>query len=163
MKKESGNFEAKVTLNQHVITDLKLWLDALPKDINDIRTPEVDFIVNADASESGSGATDVINPTGTIVKTLQSITTNYLELKAIHLAIKAYSNLWKGCKHIRIKSYNKTAIAYVNNMGSLVSSSCDGLAKEIWAYCVERNTWLSAIHIPEKENNEADYIYIQIA
>ena len=83
---------------------------------------------------------------------------NYLELKAIHLAIKAYSNLWKGCKHIRIRSDNTTAIAYVNNMEGLVSSSCDRLAIEMWTYCSERNTWLSAIHIPGKENKEADYI-----
>ena len=83
---------------------------------------------------------------------------NYLELKAIHLAIKAYSYLWKGCKHIRIRSDNTTAIAYVNNMGGLVSSSCDRLAKETWTYCFERNTCLSAIHTPGKENNEADYM-----
>ena len=72
--------------------------------------------------------------------------------------IKAYSYLSKGCKHIRIRSDNTTAIPYVNNMGSLVSSSCDRLAKEIWTYCSERNTWLSAIHIPRKENNKADYM-----
>ena len=83
---------------------------------------------------------------------------NYLELKAIHVAIKAYSNLWKRCKHIRIRSDNTTAIAYVNNMGGLVSSSCDRLAKEIWTYCSERNTCLPAIHISGKENNEADYM-----
>ena len=45
---------------------------------------------------------------------------NCLELKAIYLAIKAYNNLLKGCKHIRIRSDNTTAIAYVNNMGGLV-------------------------------------------
>ena len=43
-------------------------------------------------------------------------------------------------------------------MGGLVSSSCDRLAKEIWRYWTERNTWLSAIHIPGKENNEADHM-----
>ena len=83
---------------------------------------------------------------------------NYLELKAIHLFIKTYSNLWKGCKHIRIRSDNTTKVAYVNNMGGLVSSSYDRLAKEIWTYCSERNAWLPVIHIPEKENNEAGYM-----
>ena len=43
-------------------------------------------------------------------------------------------------------------------MGGLISSSCDRSAKEIWTYCVERNTWLSTIHIPGKDYNEADYI-----
>ena len=49
----------------------------------------------------------------------------------MHLVIKAYSHLWKRCKHIRIRSDNTTAVAYGNNMGGLVSSSCYRLAKEI--------------------------------
>ena len=55
---------------------------------------------------------------------------NYLELKAIHLAIKAYSYLWKGCKYIKIRSDDTTVIAYANNMGGLVSSSCDRFAEQ---------------------------------
>ena len=55
---------------------------------------------------------------------------NYLELKAIHLAIKAYSNLWKRCKYIRIRSDNTKAVTYINSMEGLISSSCDKLAKK---------------------------------
>ena len=50
LKKESGNFEAKITLNEHIATGLKWSLDATPKAVSDILTPEVDFIINADAS-----------------------------------------------------------------------------------------------------------------
>ena len=32
------------------------------------------------------------------------------------------------------------------------------IGKKIWTYCSERNSWLSAIHIPGKENNEAEYM-----
>ena len=46
LKKESESFEAKI------VTELKWWLDAVPKTVSDIHTAEVDFIVNADASES---------------------------------------------------------------------------------------------------------------
>ena len=159
LKKKSGNFEGKIVLNQRIVTELLWQLDAIPKAVSDIHTPQADFIINADASESGWGATDGVNPTGGIwSEYYKAYHINYLELKAIHLAIKAYSNLWKGCKHIRIRSDNTTAIAYVSNMGGLVSSSCDRLAKEIWTYCSKRNTWLSAIHIPGKGNNEADYM-----
>ena len=66
LKEESGNFEAKRALNQHIITELQWWLDAIPKAVSDIHTPQVDFIINANASESGSGATDGVNPTGGI-------------------------------------------------------------------------------------------------
>ena len=68
------------------------------------------------------------------------------------------SNLCKGCNHVSVRCNSTTAIAYVNNMGRLVSSSCDRLVKKIWAYCAKRNTWLSAIHIAGKENSEADYM-----
>ena len=51
---------------------------------------------------------------------------NYLELKSIYLAITPYKKFWAGCTpvrshqnrsdHIRVRSDNTTALAYVNNM-----------------------------------------------
>ena len=64
LKKESGNFEAKIALNQHIVTELQWWLDAIPNAVSDIHILEVDFIINVDASESDWGATDGVNPTG---------------------------------------------------------------------------------------------------
>ena len=52
LKKGSGNFEAKIALKQHIITELQWQLDAIPKAVSDIYKPQVDFIINADASES---------------------------------------------------------------------------------------------------------------
>ena len=43
-------------------------------------------------------------------------------------------------------------------MGNLVSNSCNHLAKEIWTYCTDQKIWLSAVHIPGKGNNTADYM-----
>ena len=59
LKNGSGNFEAKIALNQYIVTELQ-WLDAIPKAVSDIHTPEVHFIINADASESGWGAIDEV-------------------------------------------------------------------------------------------------------
>ena len=42
-------------------------------------------------------------------------------------------------------------------MGGFVSNSCNHLTKEIWTYCTDQKTWLPAVHIPEKDNNTADY------
>ena len=69
-----------------------------------------------------------------------------------------YEYVWKGCKHIRIKSDNTTAISYINNMGGIVSDSCNHLSKTIWYYCINRKVWLSAVHIPGKDNETADYM-----
>ena len=84
---------------------------------------------------------------------------NYLELKAIYLAVIAYRNSWEFCKHIRVRSDNTTAIAYINNMGGLVSNSCNHLAKEIWTHRKGQKMWFSAVYITGKDNNTAVYMY----
>ena len=43
-------------------------------------------------------------------------------------------------------------------MRGLVSNSCNHLAKEIWTYCTDQKIWLSAVHVPGKDNNTADYM-----
>ena len=39
-----------------------------------------------------------------------------------------------------------------------MSNSCNRLAEEIWIYCTDQKIWLSAVHIPRKNNNTADYM-----
>jgi len=41
-------------------------------------------------------------------------------------------------------------------MGGTKSNMCNEIAKDIWLWGVENNTWLSAAFIPGKENHEAD-------
>ena len=43
-------------------------------------------------------------------------------------------------------------------MGGIVSDSCNHLSKTIWYYCINRKVWLSAVHIPGKDNETADYM-----
>lgn len=59
-------------------------------------------------------------------------------------------------KNIRLFMDNTTAISYINNMGGITSIKCDKLAKEIWFWCMKRDLWLSAWHIPGKDNLTAD-------
>ena len=58
-------------------------------------------------------------------------------MKAIYLAIKASKSSWEGCKHIRIRSDNTTPIAYINNMGGLVSNSCNHLERKKSGHIVQ--------------------------
>ena len=67
-------------------------------------------------------------------------------------------DVWKGCKHIRIKPNNTAAISYINCMGWIVSDACNHLSKTIWHYCINRKVWLSAVHIRGKDNETADYM-----
>ena len=50
--------------------------------------------------------------------------------------------------HVRILTDNTTAIAVLNHMGTSHSDPCNRLGKEIWEWCIDRNIWLSAAHIP---------------
>ena len=82
----------------------------------------------------------------------------YLELLATKHVVMNYEDIWKGCKCIRKKSDNTTGIAYINNMGGIVHDSCNHLSKTIWYYCINRNVWFSAVHIPAKDNETVDYM-----
>ena len=43
-------------------------------------------------------------------------------------------------------------------MGEIVADSCNHLSKTIWYHCIDRKVWLSAVHIPGKDNETLDYM-----
>ena len=86
---------------------------------------------------------------------------NYLELLSIKHAVMIYEDIWKDCKHIRIKSDNTTAISYVNNKGGIVSDSYNYLSNTIWYYFINRKDLLSAVHILGKDNETASMSRLQ--
>ena len=55
-----------------------------------------------------------------------------------------------------IHSDNSTAVAYIDHMGATHSKSMNHLTKYIWLWCISRNIWLSATHIPGSDNEVAD-------
>ena len=62
LRKAGGNFDVKInSLNEFVKDDLYWWLESIPKAMADILVPEVDFVINTDATESGWGATNSIS------------------------------------------------------------------------------------------------------
>ena len=56
---------------------------------------------------------------------------NFLELLAIKHALVNYKKMCGKSQHIRVKSDNITTVAYVNNMGGIISNSCNQLYGEI--------------------------------
>ena len=58
-------------------------------------------------------------------------------------------------QHICIKSDNSTAVQYINNMGGRIVSLLE-ISKEIWLWASKRKNFLSAVHIPGKQNFEPD-------
>ena len=81
---------------------------------------------------------------------------NYLEMLAILLGLQTFAKD-KSNTYIRIMCDNTTAVNVVNHMGTSHSDSCNSVAKEIWEWCIDCKIWLSAAHIPGKQNLIADF------
>ena len=72
---------------------------------------------------------------------------NYFELLAVFMGLQTFFKTHYNT-HLRILTDNTTAIAVLNHMGTSHSDPCNRLGKEIWEWCIDRNIWLSAAHIP---------------
>ena len=80
---------------------------------------------------------------------------NILELLAVLFSLRTFSRDHKDM-HIRLMIDNTTAVACINKKGSN-KRKLHVVTRKIWIWALERNIWLSAAHIPGKENVEADF------
>ena len=78
-----------------------------------------------------------------------------MKLKVIEIGINTYCKD-KNFLHVRVMCDNVTAIAYINNMGGIKSEICNNIGCRIWNFSTEHNSWISAAHMPSKDNKEAD-------
>ena len=53
-------------------------------------------------------------------------------------------------------SDNTTTVCYINNMGGSKSRSCNEISRKIWNFALHKNNFLSAAHLPGKQNVLAD-------
>ena len=51
---------------------------------------------------------------------------------------------------------NTTALACINHIGISHSVSCNSITQAMWEWCITHNVWISAAHIPGKDNTAAD-------
>ena len=79
---------------------------------------------------------------------------NALELKAILFGLQ--SLVQDRNIHLHIVCDNTSAVHSLNKMGSSHSIMCDSLVRDIWAFAISQNVWISASHILGKQNAEAD-------
>ena len=80
---------------------------------------------------------------------------NYLEMLDVLLGLETFAK--NNNTHIRIMCNNTTAVNAINHMGTSHSDLCNSEAKKIWEWCITRKIWLSAAHIPGKQNIVADF------
>ena len=80
---------------------------------------------------------------------------NCLKLFAATLATKTFAKS-KTAISILLRINNTTAVAYINNMGGTASKELVILTRDLWMWCLERNTHITAVHLPGVLNTIAN-------
>ena len=80
---------------------------------------------------------------------------NYLELKAVFLALKEFQDLCVD-KIVLVATDNTTVVAYINKEGGMRSGPLCALLWRIFTWCSQRQVTLKARHIPGHLNVIAD-------
>ena len=137
-------------------SELTWWIHNVETSYKNIIVPSPDIMLTTDASTKGWVAVLGRNKTGGLWdKDEREYHINYLEMKAVFLGLQSLcGNITQ--KHIRILSDNTTTVAYINATGGVKSQGCNEMAQQIWDWCIQRDIWLSACHIPGVQNSEAD-------
>jgi hypothetical protein len=79
---------------------------------------------------------------------------NYKELLTILYSLICLKDYLKD-KTVRFLCDNVTAVSYVNNLGGPIARLC-ALAESIWAQALSLNIQIQVLHVPGKNNQEAD-------
>ena len=154
LKQSHGNYDALMSISRG-IPDIQWWLTTGKLESFQIIRSSVDVTIYSDASLKGWGAMFEHLNTGGRWNALESTHhINWLELKACFFGLQAFLSTRKSI-HIQAKLDNTCAISYINNQGGIIQE-LNGLASEIWSWCISRDIWLSAVHIPGTENVIAD-------
>jgi len=153
------NFDNKVQLWSDSKLEVQWWIENVrSKNGKVIRPTTPSVVCRTDASFGGWGTVELdtdrcANGRWRIDESQHSI--NVLELLAIFYALQSlYVNFHD--THIEIQSDNITAISYVNAMGGMTSDLLNSIAKDIWEWCLARNIFVTATHVPGVMNT-ADY------
>ena len=160
LKTNRGHFDRPMNLSEEAKEELMWWINNIDKQFSPIRRNSPSVELRTDASGLGWGATDLHRETGgrwnesEMIKARNNAI-NYLETLAAGFGLKSLCSPVHDA-HILLRLDNTTAVAYLNNMGGVKSKDCDQAARDIWRWCMERNIWITAAHLPGRDNTEAD-------
>ena len=157
LQKHNHQYNVCTPLTRASKTELTWWLTNLQQ-VNGsqmVPTPP-DIIIFTDASKKGWGA--ICNNVRTNGKwSLQEVQLhiNLLELKGALLAVQS---LLKNHRHMTasLNMDNSTAVSYINHKGGTRSPELTQITLELWNWCIQRNIYLVAHHVPGKSNVLAD-------
>jgi len=155
-KMNKGNLDKKVSLSNEARRDILWWKHNIVGSWSPIMRENPKLEITSDASKTGWGAALEESTGGYFTideRELHII--NILELKAVEFGLQSLCPEIRDT-HILLKIDNTSAVSAINKMGSIRSILMDEVVHLIWAWAIERNTWLTATHIPGILNVEAD-------
>ena len=162
LKEARGTFDGPICLSVTARNEILWWVENTHSQFRNIDHGKYWGFLTTDASKEGWGPcslhyqmTRVLTLRGrwTLEEKEQHI--NILELKAGLMGLKIFcTNVHH--VHIKINMDNTTAIAYLLHKGGSISQQCNVLAKYILTFCIDRNIWLTAAHLPGHLNVLAD-------
>ena len=156
LRHNAGDFDQHMSLSSRAKKELHWWIENTPTAFHVIHQSDPDITLTSDASNSGWGCACGTDRSGGVWLPEETcFHINYLELKAAWFALKCFVKHIKG-KHARVLVDNTTAVACLNHMGTSHSDACNTLTHSIWQWCIDNEVWISAAHIPGKENTAAD-------
>ena len=156
LKGSKGDFDHVMHLSQAGCEELLWWSENVDNAENDIGQSDPDLVIHTDASLSGWGChCNDVSSGGQWSECEKEFHINYLELKAVLLALKSFQNR-VAKQHVRVMIDNTTAVSCINKMGTSHSDACNDITQAIWSWCIQAEVWISAAHIPGILNTEAD-------
>ena len=156
LKDSKGDFDAFTVLTDSAKNELSWWINNVLIACKPISTKEPDLVIESDASMTGWGCfCQNVSSGGVWLPEEAEHHINYLELLAAFLALKCFEDKLRGF-HVRTLLDNATAVCCINKMGTSHSILCNQLTLDLWSWCIDRNIWISAAHLPGKDNKVAD-------
>ena len=155
LKQNRGLYDSIITLSEEVKEDLKWWILNINSFPRPLITPPYSIEISTDACKTGWGAHFYDNSTGGIWdESEKQLHINEQELKALELSLFSFCKDMKNV-HIHIFSDNTTTVACINKKGS-TKPILNNFTRIIWLWAIKNNNFLTASHIPGKENIIAD-------
>lgn len=157
LKISKGDFDQGASLSLGAKAELRWWIDNVSTADNDVYVSEPDIVLASDASSTEGWGFECqgVSAGGHWLPHERLFHINYLEMKAAFFALQAFRRELRG-KHVRLMLDNTTAVACVNHMGTSHSDGCNEMGLCMWSWCIDNKIYISAAHIPGKENVVAD-------
>ena len=149
-------YDDRVPITELACSDLLWVIENIGKyNGKPLRASAFSHSIESDASSLGWGFRYNTNTTGghwSIDEAKHHI--NYLELLAAFHALQCFA---PNHSRIFLRTENSTVVGYINKMGGMASPSLNHLIRKLWVWCLEREIFVVAQHIPGKVNLYTDY------